>query len=499
MPAVSVPSPIGGWNASDSLDKMPATDAVRLVNFIPRAGYVQSRNGCAVFCSGLGGSVETVMPYAGTASSKLLAAANGNVWNVTTGTASSLASGFTNNAWQYTNHSNRLIMVNGADTPQVYNGTTLSAASFAGSPGGLTPANLWNCNTFKGRVFYWEDDVQAFWYAAAGSYQGALAQFDMSTQLQSGGTLVQMVNWTLDSGSGVDDLAVFIFSTGEVLVYQGDNPGDANAWSLIGRFQIGSPLGPRAHDKVGGTEIILTRDGYVDLSAALQDGRYSEKTAYSAKIIRAAKAAASEFGSFSGWQALLYPAGNLFIVNVPIGTAASRQHVRETSSGGWCEFTGWNARSFCVFNDRLYFGDPSGNVCRADFSTTDNGARIQAWGVPAFNALGSRAQRKQLTAASAVTNWQRPATLAYDGLADFNLALRSTLVDDDGSPAAAWDASEWDTSSWGVQAETLPVYPAWKNANATGYVLTLSLRVSQKAHPLIWYATNYQYRNAGVI
>jgi hypothetical protein len=45
-----------------------------------------------------------------------------------------------------------------------------------------------------------------------------------------------MLNWTNDAGDGVDDYAAFVFSTGEVLVYQGDDPGSVNAWSLIGRF-----------------------------------------------------------------------------------------------------------------------------------------------------------------------------------------------------------------------------------------------------------------------
>lgn len=499
MTAISIPAPVGGWNAFDSLDKMPPTDAVRLVNLIPRAGFVQSRNGCQMLVDGLGGTVETLIPYSGATVQALLAAANGAVSEISTGTAASLGTGFTANAWQYTQHTGRAIMVNGADAPQVYDGATLSAASFAGSPGGLTAANLWNCNTHKGRVYYWEDNVQAFWYAAAGSYQGALAQFDMSTQLQTGGTLVQMVTWTLDSGSGIDDLAVFIFSTGETLVYSGDDPGSVNAWSLIGRFQIGAPLGPRAHAKVGGTEIILTQDGYVDIAAALQDGRYSEKSAYSAKIIRAAKAVANQFKQFTGWQATLYPSGNLFIANIPTSQTTAIQHVRETSSGGWCEFSGWDARCFAVFNDRLYFGTSGGAVSRADFTSSDNGTRISSWGVPAFNALGSRATRKQITAASVVSNWPRAASLAYDALADFDQRLTATLEDDPGSEAATWDVSAWDISAWGVDPLSMPIYSAWKNANATGYVLTISVRLNQRAHGFVWYATNIQYRTAGAI
>lgn len=65
MPTASIPAPVGGWNASDSLDAMPATDAVKLVNWIPRAGFVQTRRGRATHVSGLGGSVETLAVYRG--------------------------------------------------------------------------------------------------------------------------------------------------------------------------------------------------------------------------------------------------------------------------------------------------------------------------------------------------------------------------------------------------------------------------------------------------
>jgi hypothetical protein len=48
MPAMDIPAPVGGWNARDALANMPPTDAVKLVNFIPRGSYVQSRGGYGV-------------------------------------------------------------------------------------------------------------------------------------------------------------------------------------------------------------------------------------------------------------------------------------------------------------------------------------------------------------------------------------------------------------------------------------------------------------------
>lgn len=186
MGAIAIPAPTGGWNASDSLDRMPATDAVRLVNWIPRAGFVQSRPGFVPHVSGLGGSVESLMAWRGPSGDKLLAGANGNIWDVTTTTPTSLGAGFTANDWNSTNHTGRLILCNGVSTPQVYNGTTITNMVATGP----TLTTLWGANTFKGRAFYWARNAQAFWYAAAGSFQGTLTEFKLDAQLTTGGSLV---------------------------------------------------------------------------------------------------------------------------------------------------------------------------------------------------------------------------------------------------------------------------------------------------------------------
>jgi hypothetical protein len=155
MPVVAIPAPVGGWNASNALDKMPATDAVSMVNMIPRTGFVQSRRGYVQHCTGLGGPVETLSSWRGAAGDALIAGANGNLWNVSTSTPSSLGSGFANNRWQVFNHSGLLILCNGASTPQVFNGTSITALSATGP----TLTTLWAGNGFKGRAFYWAQNA----------------------------------------------------------------------------------------------------------------------------------------------------------------------------------------------------------------------------------------------------------------------------------------------------------------------------------------------------
>lgn len=153
MSAIAIPSPVGGWNARDSFDKMPAEDAVKLVNWVPRGSYVQTRGGYAVSQSGLGGPVETLAAFVGP-TNLLLAAANGAWWDVTV-TPVQIATGYSSDRWQQANHNGKLIFVNGEDPPQVFDGTTMTPADFTGSPETFTPSAMWGINSFKGRVYYW--------------------------------------------------------------------------------------------------------------------------------------------------------------------------------------------------------------------------------------------------------------------------------------------------------------------------------------------------------
>ena len=496
MPAVDIPAPVSGWNATASLAEMKPTEAISMVNWIPRGTYVESRRGRSLHVSGLGGTVESLIAYRGTSANKLLACANGNIWDAT-GTPSSLKSGLGNNFWQSTHHTNRVIMTNGTDTPQVYNGAIADIVVT-----GVTATTLWGCNTFKGRAFYWQQNAQSFWYAAAGAYQGALVEFSLTSVVSKGGTLVQMLTITKDGGDGVDDLAVFYFSTGEVLLYQGDDPGSAVNWALVGKFAIGEPMNIRAHARVAGTEIVATKDGWVDLSAALTEGRYSEENSFSSKISVAAQAAALDYASSTGWACVLYPVGNMMLINIPISATESIQHVRDTASGGWAKFTNWNARSMCVHNDLLYFGDASGNVFLADTGLSDNLSEIPLSAICAFNSLGSNSRRKLLTAASIVSNYQQPRLWALDGLGDYDLTLRSTVQTDSalsttGSP---WDTSVWDTAAWDTPAGVTPAQPrSWRNLSASGYKIAVSLRLNSKAQNIVWYSTGLIFKNAGAI
>jgi hypothetical protein len=123
----SITSPIGGWNARDSVSSMPPTDAVTLTNLYPTPTDVVLRKGYSKRSIGITGFVNSLMNYAGPSSQKLFAAAGSSIYNADTATASVVYS-ITNDKLQHINISTGgghfLVACNGADATMVYDGTS---------------------------------------------------------------------------------------------------------------------------------------------------------------------------------------------------------------------------------------------------------------------------------------------------------------------------------------------------------------------------------------
>lgn len=269
MPVVNVLAPYGGQNNREGAYDLPPQFATSLVNWIPGPGYLDARGPCAAASSNtVGRPIQAMWRHPG--GNSIFVTSNGEIYLAQDPIGASLSTAMTSGDVHGNIFQDRLILCNGVDTPQVYDGTSVIAAVISGT--GLTVSNLYGSVTFKGRAYYWENGQRYFWYAAAGAYQGALSKYDLSTFTRSDGTLVSIAPMTFDGGSGPDDLIAFLFSNGEVLVYQGDDPGNTNAWQSVGRFQIGSMIGRACWAVVGSSTLVATELGVVDLARALAVG-----------------------------------------------------------------------------------------------------------------------------------------------------------------------------------------------------------------------------------
>jgi len=489
----SVPAPVGGWNASDSLDEMAENEAVILTNWFPGQGQVSLRKGSTSHATGMSGSVEMISEFNAGSTRKLIAAANGNIWNATSASAaSSLGSGFASDRWQWAQFDDssggaRVGYVNGSDDPQYFDGTSLAAMTISGT--GLTASNLDGINIFKGRSYFWDSGTQDFWYSAVNALGGSLSKFPLGRVAGTGGNLIAMGTWTRDGGSGPDDLAAFVLSSGDVVIYAGDNPGDSNAWALVGIFKIGAPLGIRAVTKIGSDLIVATVDGYLPMSKVLDSARASPKQAISDKIRKAVLSATSLYSGNFGWQIVHYPLGNYALVNVPVSSNTFDQHVVNTETGAWTKFHGMNAHCWGMFNDRLYFGG-SGVIYKADDSKADSGAAISGTAQTAWTYLGSRASQKRFTAVKPLL--QVSGSLSFNaGIGVDFKAIR--VAKTDSSPTAI--STPWG-SPWGSPwADTEATNENWLSAEGIGYNASCRIEVLTSTRSVDWFSTQYMFES----
>jgi len=176
MPLVSIPAPIQGWNTIDSISEIPSTMALVLDNIIPSTASCTSRKGFAAFASGMSGNVDSLFELKAVNVNKFISAASGNLYDITTGTPSSIGSGFASNQWQGAVMNATLGLVNGTDAPQVYDGTTLGAMTVSGP----TSINALNSITvFKNRSYFTESNSQDYWYSALSTLGHALTKFPL--------------------------------------------------------------------------------------------------------------------------------------------------------------------------------------------------------------------------------------------------------------------------------------------------------------------------------
>ena len=578
----SLASPIGGWNARDSLAEMNPLDAVQLVNFYPTPNDVTLRKGYTKKSIGITGNVETLMNYANAnGTNTLFAIAGGVIYNASTSTATSVFTGLTNSRFQHcmisTEGGNFLIAVNGADPAIIYDGTrwykmattttaqtistitrggtgnltatlttatahglatgnrvTISGATESNYNGtyfvtvtgattftytmataptanatvvgtytvlGITGVNsnvFVNVNMCQNRLFFVQKDSMTFWYLNVESIGGAALDFPLGSIARSGGFLQAMGTWTLDAGYGVDDLSAFVTSMGEVIVYKGTNPSDASAWSEVGVWQIGQTFSRRCFFKFGGDLLLLTQDGLVPMSSALQSSRLDPRVNLTDKIYYAVSQAATTYYAQFGWQITFFASQNMLILNIPNGTSFD-QYVMHTITKAWAKFTNINAFCWEVSGDnKIYFGS---NGFVGDFynSTSDAGNNIVATAQQAYSYFDTRGQQKRFTLVRPILQTDNGVPTVLCGIStDFDtvpltnqIAFNPSLTN-----VGIWDTSTWDNANWGGG---LTVTKLWQGVSGLGFAGSVNINVASQGIELRWASTDYVMEKGGVL
>lgn len=375
-------------------------------------------------------------------------------------------------------------------------GTATPGANFAIT--GVDPTKLISVTAFKNRLWFVEQGSSRIWYLPTLSIGGAAQQLDFGSLFSAGGYLMAMGDWSLDAGYGMDDYAVFISSMGQVAVYRGTDPASASTWSMVGIFDVGSPIGRRCLMKYAGDLTLICQDGLAPLSKALMSSRVNSQEMLTDKIQHAISDYISSYGQNFGWEVALFPKENMLLVNIPISPSISVQAVMNTISGAWSRFSGWNAACFELHGDFLYYGT-AGGVCKAWDTNADAGTNINFNAQQSFNYFGGSGQQKKVNMVRPIISTDGQLTILFGVNADFETSdpLGLPTFSPVNPAPAVWDSALWDGA--GVWGGEMVIKRDWQTAFAIGFCLAGHMKGYSKDVRLRWASTDYLVDRGGVL
>ena len=499
----TLPAPIMGLNKRDALSAMNPLFAIEMDNYIPLDSQVELRPGYSLHTS-LGDEklfVKSLFSYRNPGFDKLFAVYNGKLWDVTGENKIDMNIALTEDYVQTVQYKNYIYIMNGQDKPQAYyvdnnNDAHIGDWGFAGT--GLTDTRIIAGAVSKEFLWFIEKGTMKAWYSAtAGNIQGTLNVFDLSLVSKWGGELVAIANWTVDGGQGIDDLTAFITSEGEVLVYSGYNPNNADDWSLAGSYKISKPLGYKCLLPYQGDVIIICEDGYFPMSKSLATLNTGNSTvAFSDNIRGLVIERTSKNKNKQGWQGLFYTKKGYGIFNVPV-SEQFEQHVINVATGAWCRFTNIRSYCWCTFQDNIYFGAED-CVYQFDDGYSDNGIEIEGIVEQAYSKLGTP-NIKKIQLLNPRTAASTPYTLGIYTNADYfkrGVKYYSNIGHVSGSE---WDQVYWsyegktEGTEW-VADSTSKINSQWLSNSCTGVNISVVFNTKTKGIIIDWYDTGIKYQ-----
>jgi hypothetical protein len=577
----SLPAPIGGWNARDSLAEMQPLDAVQMINFFPTPTDVTLRSGYTKSSTGIAGEVLSLLNYSSPIGNTIFGATSSTIYNVSTSTATVSLTGNSSGEWVQTSLTTAggsfMPAVNGQDPMIVYDGTRWSRSATTGTAqtissitrggtgnltatmttavahglvtgntitvAGAVPAefngvyrvtvsgattltytmatapsgnastvgtytvryfitgenseNFETVNLFKERLYFVIKDSLDFCYLPVDSINGAVTRFPLGGIFKNGGYLQAMGTWTIDAGYGVDDMAAFVTSNGEVVVYKGSDPSDPNDWALVGLWNIGQTFNRKCMFKFGGDLLVLTEGGLVPLSAGLQSTRLDPRVNITDKIFFAISQATSLYSTIYGWQINYFAKQNMLILNVP-AISGTEQYVMHNITKSWAKFTNIKANCWELSGDDMYFGG-DGFVGKFYDTNADAGTNITGFVQQAYSYFESRGQQKRFTMVRPILQTDNGVPTVLCGIStDFETVNLTNQISFNPNilEIGLWDVSKWDDANWGGGLVTTKI---WQGVTGIGYAGSVSLNVVSQAIELRWASTDYVMERGGVL
>lgn len=455
-----VAPPVGGITAVQPYAQMNSSYCISAVNLITDGTGMKVRTGYSSFASGLGGSVRCVIPFIGLSQNALFAVTEDGIYDITAGGSgpwtadvtfgtSTSATGW--GVWtNFVNDAGTHYAIYADEENGLYRcpegGTWAAVTDITG----VSETNLAFVTQHSQRLWFAEKNSATAWYLAAGAIAGVASPFNFGNKFSHGGTLIGLYVWTVDGGSGMDDLLVAIGSGGDVIVYRGYNPDDASTWEMVGQYYIGAlPAGRRVANNESGELYIISQYGVVPLSRLITGQLVQkENTMLSLNIAPLVADAMKLTITQRGWELRNVPSENAFFLSRPDITGFQpQQFVLSTRTNGWTIYNGLPYQTGDTFDGLFYFGDADGNVWTLS-GTTDDGEDINFALLTSFQEYGQVGTYKRAQLIRPLFIAANPPTYKAVARYDYQLDLPDLTGTAPTISGALWDVALWDESMW---------------------------------------------------
>jgi len=212
------------------------------------------------------------------------------------------------------------------------------------------------------------------------------------------------------------------------------------------------------------------------------------------KIQYAMSVAISTYGANFGWSLLYYPKENQLIMNVPVATGQEQQYVMNTITKSWCNFTGWSANCWEIYQDDPYFGG-NGYVGKAWNGTVDDTSNINGFALQSFQNYGSATQKQCKMIRYHLLSNGTPSIFGNVNV-DYNLDDQSAQLSFSVPQYGVWDSGLWDAAYWGGG---LAPTADWQGTTGIGYSFAPTLNTATQGIQLQWVATDLVFEAGGVL
>jgi hypothetical protein len=487
-----IPAPLLGLNSRDDFTLLKPTEARILENWLPDEGSCRVRPGYTEHQEISGEtSVPSLMVWEGATGRKLVAASGGEIYDVT-GSPSALTAGanYTDDLWSTANFNGWLFGVNGTSTPWRYDGGVATAATGFTGP---TLTTLQTVSQVRNRLWFSRTGTADFSYGGIGAVTGALTAFQIS-QIASGGRGMDVGAWSRDAGDGSDDFTVFIMSTGQIIVYQGD---PATNFALVGKYSAPAPVGPDCTIQIGGELIVMTVSGPIPVSAVVAGNAFQpEALGMWGKITGSWATDFKRYGSNAGWNAYFFNGLVYFVI--PTGLNNNKVYVLNTRNSAPTVYTGMPIAMFGDVSGNLYFGSCSDNGIWRHATGTDNGAEIstlarQGWSYPTSGKRSAQfTMMRPHISASAACQAQFQVDVDFtDG--EITAPVVNLVAEAEG---AEWDVAAWDEEDWASDPVS---HRFWHSIRGKGRAVAPVVRTYSTADLVEWSATDILAKAGGVL